>query len=486
MVKNTAPRASAASRRGRVQPRLSSSSASVPSPPATRANARTKTSAVSTARNNSNKATPTNSKDNPEKADTEANSQTDQPPLTSSDNNVSSLDKLKDRFASSQKEYESTLKKATERDTLISRATFVVLMEKQIAISNELIRFGEHLMEQPKQSSDTLSEKLHSDFKNFAAQLTTTVNKLSVKMTSSLEKMGFRVDQPAQVKPSEANVIAGNFAPPLVKLPLDNARPHQPKPKPSFIEVSAEAEGVDGVTVRKTFSDALKSTKLDTAIDKIIPKEGKILVLTRNAAEANKIMEGLKDEKRLNFRPILAFKPTIRLENVDFEFIDEEIPSEKFNKNEVFDKNPQINKDDFLKSFHVVKVYQTKSNIACGTKTVLISTTPNLRSIACAISRLKIGIMNCRVADHISPTRCGRCNFYGHTQKVCLRNPSCRRCLGDHETLECKTDPQPENPGCVACKVAGRKDFCHRIDDRTCPTRILAVRDRERRTDYGS
>lgn len=292
MVKNTAPRVSAAaSRRGRVQPRLSSSLASVPSPPATRANARTKTSAVSTARNNSNKANPTNSKENPEKADTEANSQTDQPPSTSTDNNVSSLDKLKNRLASSQKEYENTLKKATERDSLISRETFVVLMERQIAISNELIRFGEHLMEQPKQSSDTLSEKLHSDFKNFAAQLTTTVNKLSVKMTSSLEKIGLSADQPAQSNPSVANVIAGNFAPPFVKLPLDNARPHLPKPKPSFIEVSAEAEGVDGATVRKTFSEALKSSKLDTAIDKIIPKEGKILVLTRNAAEANKIMD---------------------------------------------------------------------------------------------------------------------------------------------------------------------------------------------------
>lgn len=386
-----------------------------------------------------------------------------------------------------QKEYEDTLKKATEKDVLIKRETLASLMEKQIAVTHDVFKLSEGLIKKQNQPSDATGEKLRADFRDFAAQITSSVNKLSVKLTSSLEKSSLRNDKLSPAKPSEADVIAGNFDPPFVRLPLENSNPSRPKPKASLIEISAEAEGVNGLTVGKTFSEALKTKKLDTAIDKIIRKEDKILVKTKNASEANKILEGLKDEKTLILKPFLAFKPTVRIGYVDSEIVDEDIPAVIFDNNEVFNKNPRISREEFIANFHVVKVYKTKSDIANCTKTVLICTTPKLRSIACAISKLKIGIMNCGVTDHISPTRCGLCNLYGHPRRLCRNKPICRSCLGEHDTAECKKDlsPTDNNPVCAACYGTGRKDTNHQINDKSCPTWMEAVRVHKSKTDNG-
>lgn len=495
MVKNTVPRTSAApSSRGRTKPNLSSMSSSVPSPPATRARINNLGKTGST-RNTSNSEA-SNSKTN-----SEASSQQDQPPdnrelgknakKVDHPNDFSSSSEtfrdLRTKFFNSQKEYEDILKKATDNDALFKRETLVSLMENQFTVTNDVFKFCEDLIRKQNEASDASGEKLRVDFREFAAQITTSVNKLNVKLTSSLEKLSLSNNKDSSSRPSEADVIAGNFDPPMVKLPLGKSNTSRPKPKASLIEISAEAEGVNGLTVGKTFSEALKSRKLDTAIDKIIRKDDKILVMTRNSTEANKILDSLKDEKSLVLKPFLAFKPTIRVSYVDSEINDEDIPAVIFDNNEVFNKNPRISKEEFLANFHVVKVYQTKADSANGTKTVLICTSPKLRSIACAVSKLKIGIMNCGVTDHISPTRCGLCNQYGHPRRLCRNNPSCRSCLGDHETSECKKDPavKPADPVCAACHGSGRKEINHQINDKNCPAWIEAVRVHKSKTDYG-
>ena len=58
------------------------------------------------------------------------------------------------------------------------------------------------------------------------------------------------------------------------------------------------------------------------------------------------------------------------------------------------------------------------------------------------------------------PTRCYRCNQYGHTQGKCkAAHPGCGKCAGAHETMNC---PGTASDKCTACKGA------HKVTDLRC------------------
>ena len=49
------------------------------------------------------------------------------------------------------------------------------------------------------------------------------------------------------------------------------------------------------------------------------------------------------------------------------------------------------------------------------------------------------------------PTRCFKCQEYGHKAKNCQRKPRCQRCGNEHSTADCPQDPTLEVPRCLHC-----------------------------------
>ena len=59
----------------------------------------------------------------------------------------------------------------------------------------------------------------------------------------------------------------------------------------------------------------------------------------------------------------------------------------------------------------------------------------------------------------IQPTRCYKCNRYGHTAKLCKNEITCAKCSNKHPTKEC--DSQIKK--CINC---GSDHYCF---DKSCP-----------------
>jgi len=61
-----------------------------------------------------------------------------------------------------------------------------------------------------------------------------------------------------------------------------------------------------------------------------------------------------------------------------------------------------------------------------------------------------IGFTRYHVREYIpTPTRCVKCNAYGHVVKHCRGKESCSKCSGGHSYESC---PNKENPMCINCK----------------------------------
>lgn len=130
-----------------------------------------------------------------------------------------------------------------------------------------------------------MSGKISSEFQKLAASITTTVNKLQIKVNNSLEQMSANAKQG---EPTEAEVTSGAFNFPLIEQPLLQGRARKPKSRSSLLEITAIPEDQDAPAVNKSFSDALKKAKIDTVVEEIVPKDKKIPVVTKNTDEVPK------------------------------------------------------------------------------------------------------------------------------------------------------------------------------------------------------
>ncbi|GBN71131.1 hypothetical protein AVEN_242870-1 [Araneus ventricosus] len=86
----------------------------------------------------------------------------------------------------------------------------------------------------------------------------------------------------------------------------------------------------------------------------------------------------------------------------------------------------------------------------------------------------------------VRPTRCYRCNNYGHISTRCEANETCP-CCGEegHKGQDCE---QP--PNCTACTAANKKhskgyDTGHAVTHGDCPTYLREIAELKKRINYG-
>ena len=73
--------------------------------------------------------------------------------------------------------------------------------------------------------------------------------------------------------------------------------------------------------------------------------------------------------------------------------------------------------------------------------------------------------------------QCYRCQEFGHSSKVCKRDPACLHCAERHDTRSCE-NKTTNTPRCANCK--GK----HKAFDRDCPTRVTYAKQYNKRINF--
>ena len=81
--------------------------------------------------------------------------------------------------------------------------------------------------------------------------------------------------------------------------------------------------------------------------------------------------------------------------------------------------------------------------------------------------KVKIGYLSFKVKPYIrEPTRCYKCNAYGHIAMNCPNKAKCPRCLGEHSLKECPN--KGAEMRCASCN-----SMSHRTGQAVCPQRKI-------------
>ena len=80
--------------------------------------------------------------------------------------------------------------------------------------------------------------------------------------------------------------------------------------------------------------------------------------------------------------------------------------------------------------------------------------------------RVKIGYLSFKVKPYLrEPTRCFKCNAYGHIAASCANKAKCPRCLGEHSLKECQNSDAEK---CATCDSTS-----HHTGQAACPQRKI-------------
>ncbi|KAF6197407.1 hypothetical protein GE061_020237 [Apolygus lucorum] len=113
----------------------------------------------------------------------------------------------------------------------------------------------------------------------------------------------------------------------------------------------------------------------------------------------------------------------------------------------------------------------------------VIEVSQAVRAMIVGEGKIRLGWIICRVVDHVSVSRCYKCQKFGHVAKGCNRDEICGWCSEkNHSFKDCPTRDQPAC--CTNCKEAGRPNQ-HDAGSLGCPSYRIAIENQVRLTDYG-
>lgn len=111
-----------------------------------------------------------------------------------------------------------------------------------------------------------------------------------------------------------------------------------------------------------------------------------------------------------------------------------------------------------------------------NTQTAVISVPTSISAKILATEKIRIGWVNCRLRERLTPKQCFKCLEFGHLSWKCSspidRSKLCWRCgKPDHKSKDCKNDPS-----CFACTNKKRNDTNHGYGSYRCPEYKEAIK----------
>ena len=192
-------------------------------------------------------------------------------------------------------------------------------------------------------------------------------------------------------------------------------------------------------------------------------------VLLKSKKDADKFVQEVEASSLINptVRRVPTKSPTVNVFDLPHDFDKGELEERIIRQNPILKRIKETSSDEGDSKFMVLKVTpQKKKNIgkyqaSIRVSNVMRSAIKNMGDV------IAVGINSCNVRDSFYIKRCYNCQAFGHYSSECNNSTVCGHCAGSHETRSgtCN-DSIPY--GCVNCKGAGEKDFCHPAYSTTC------------------
>ena len=103
-------------------------------------------------------------------------------------------------------------------------------------------------------------------------------------------------------------------------------------------------------------------------------------------------------------------------------------------------------------------------------------------------TRLKLGLVICRVGDYIVAKKCFRCSRYNHNFRDCKGEETCRLFTGNHKLKECRaTKSEHKNINCLICNKHHQNsqiDTAHSSLNENCPSLLAVLEKYKQNTHY--
>lgn len=210
-------------------------------------------------------------------------------------------------------------------------------------------------------------------------------------------------------------------------------------------------------------------------------QKGGVVVESGTKSGAIKIREITNKIPSLKIVAPKQLNPRVMIYDVDRSLTDEEIKSCVWKQNL---EGTGITEEKLNKGFNIVfKTGRRDLDVV----NLVIEMDPEIRIPLMEAGRVYIDFAACRIVDHLSVSRCFRCQGYGHVAKVCKKDERecvCSHCgRAGHEYKECRRAISGEKPSCANC-LAAKKPADHRVGTIDCPMYRRLVEQRIAKTTY--
>lgn len=249
------------------------------------------------------------------------------------------------------------------------------------------------------------------------------------------------------------------------------------KKRPTWARITAKGQPENSIEALQTkFDPAKEGIQIASAIRR--PEARQLLI----RAETEQDLAKLRDSKLLleggyEVEQLMEKNPKIIIYDVDSSLTKEQLANEIRNKNELLQEATEA---DFRLLYQIQKGPKDRVHWVA-------ETSPHLRSTIMGSQgkKIKISWARLRVDDFLDAPRCFKCQRYGHVAKHCTHKAiTCGHCGKEgHKYSECLARDKP--PVCTPCKLA-KRNHTHSIQDKHCPSKLQAIKERMRKTAYGS
>ncbi|GBM60790.1 hypothetical protein AVEN_125453-1 [Araneus ventricosus] len=338
-------------------------------------------------------------------------------------------------------------------------ALLAILYEQANAIGT--LSSKASLLEAKCSEVDNLREQIGS-LKGENARL--TAEKAAADQRASQSAAPVLQSSTAQEAPSYANA-------------LKRVPPHKRKAKNVSL-VFAKSKDTSSEEVKETLLKALAPSKIKIGIKNVKKlAKGGVAIECDTAKGTETILKEINSNQQLS-NAFEAKAPTKRLPRVVIYDVDEAVSKEDF-IGTLANQNEGLREQDFPSCFKLKSKQSGKCHWVIEVQPKTFHSLLRRKKVFFEWNRLSL-------REFIRPTRCYKCNRFGHISTNCQQAESCPQCGEEgHKKAECTNEAK-----CINCTEANNKyklnhDTTHAATDPSCPALAHETDQLISRTNYG-